>query len=315
MSDTSAETTGEPVVISHQPVLDLSHLTAPEQLARIARVEHVATAIVPEALAAAWAAIPSAHVAGTVYVPGGASTRVHIGTLAVGGDGLGADGDVLVVVGLLVITSPVTGALPQRIHVIGSVLAPRGSEGALGPVLAGGTGAVSYYPYAEGQEIKLLTGQVRLSPAMLANPAGRPDDALIAAGQVVITGEVTAIGYRTVLIAGQLLAPAASRDAIEPAVHLQGQVAWYEGAQPRIFHGDASLGPDFFRLLREPASLIVLGDLDLGAGVTEAMLGDKLTGLTVFGDVTAPAGLLGAVQVLATDVFGEIRAADDGPAR
>jgi hypothetical protein len=251
-------------------------------------------------------------VASTVYVPSGQHTRVHTGSLIVGGDGLGAEDDVLVVVGLLVVTSPVTGPVPRRIHVVGSVLAPKGSEGALGPSLAGGSGGVSYYPYAEGQDIKVLSGQVRLSAAMLANAAGRPDDALIAAGQVTITGAIDAIGYRTVLIAGQLLAPAASRDVIEPAVQIQGQATWYEGTKPRIFNDDATFGPDFFRLLREPASLIVFGDLTLSEGVTETMLGEKLDALTVFGDVIAPAGLLGAVQVLATDVFGDIRAAGDG---
>ncbi len=66
-----------------------------------------------------------------------------------------------------------TGPVPKRIHVIGSVLAPRGSEQVLGQALAGGTGAVTYYAYAEGQEVKMLSGQVRLSPAVLANrPAG-----------------------------------------------------------------------------------------------------------------------------------------------
>ena len=38
---------------------------------------------------------------------------------------------------------------------------------------------------------------------MLANSAGQADDMLIAAGQVVITGGVTTLGYRQVIIAGQ----------------------------------------------------------------------------------------------------------------
>ncbi len=312
MSETNAESTERGVVISHQPILDLSHLTSPEQLATIARVEHVATVIVPEALAAAWTAIPTSHVATTVYVPAGSNTRLHTGTLALGGDGLGAENDVLVVIGLLLITSPVTGPVPKRIQVVGSVIAPGGSEGALGQALAGGSGSVSYYPYMEGQDIKVLTGQVRLSPAILANAAGGPEDALIVAGQVMLTGEVTTIGYRTVLIAGQFLGPAASRDVIESTAHLQGQASWYEGTKPRVFNGDASLGPGFFRVLKEPASLIVFGDLTVEQGVTEDMLAEKLTGLIVFGDVTAPAGLVGAVQVLATDVFGDIQAAADG---
>jgi hypothetical protein len=202
--------------------------------------------------------------------------------------------------------------VPQRIHVVGSVLAPRGSEAALGPVLAGGTGGVSYYTPADGQDIKVLSGQVRLSGAMLANPAGQADDMLIAAGQVVITGEVTTVGYRQVIIAGQLAAPAASRDVIEPRAQVQGQAAWYRGEDPRVFYGDISLGPDFFRLLDHPVSLVVLGDLTITAGVTEAMMREKVTGISVFGDATAPPGLVGALQALTTDAFGDIRA-DDGP--
>jgi hypothetical protein len=217
---------------------------------------------------------------------------------------------VLVVIGLLLITSPVTGPLPGRIYVVGSVLAPRGSEQALGPALAGGTGAVTYYPYAEGQQTKVLSGQVKLSPALLANTAGQPDDVLVVAGEVVVTGDVTTVGYRTALIAGQLAAPAASRDVLEPAIQVQGQVTWYEGTSPRVFNGSARLGPDFLRLLNPPAALVVLGHLTVEDGVTEEALQQKLTSLSVFGDVIAPPALIGAVQVLATDVFGAIKTTD-----
>jgi hypothetical protein len=301
-------------VVSGDPVLDLSHLTEPDQLAAISRIERVALVIVPEPLAAAYAAIPTARVASTLYVPAGANVLVQTGSLVMGGDGLGGS-DVLVVIGMLAITSPVTGAVPKRIHVIGSVLAPRGSEQVLGQALAGGTGAVTYYPYAEGQEVKMLSGQVRLSAAVLANSAGRPDDILVVAGQIVVTGEVTTVGYRTVIAAGQFAASAASRDVLEPVIQIQGQAAWFQGADPRVFNGDAHVGPDFLRLLDQPTALVVLGDLTIEEGVTEAGLREKITGITVFGDVVAPAGLIGMVQVLAAEVFGDIKAgdrADDG---
>jgi hypothetical protein len=300
------------VVISDQPVADFSHLTAPEQLGAISRIEHVALVIVPESLAAAYAAIPSSRVASTVYVPDGAPVRVHTGALVAGGDGIGAADDVLIITGMLIITSPVTGPVPRQIHVVGSVLAPRGSEAGLGPALAGVTGQVSYYTPTDGQGIKVHTGQVRLSGALLANPAGQADDILIAAGQVVITGEVTQVGYRQVIIAGQLAAPAASRDVIEPRAQLQGQAAWYRGDDPRVFYNETSLGPDFFRVLAQPVSLVVLADLTITAGVTEAMMREKITGISVFGDATAPPGLVGVLQALTTDAFGLIRA-DDGP--
>ena len=305
------ERANDRVVVSDQPVADFSHLTAPEQLAAISRIENVALVIVPESLAAAYAAIPSSQVASTIFVPDGATVRVHTGALVAGGDGIGAADDVLIITGMLIITSPVTGPVPQRIHVVGSVLAPRGSEAALGPALAGVTGGVSYYTPTDGQDIKVVSGQVRLSGALLANPAGHADDMLTAAGQVVITGEVTALGYRQVIIAGQLAAPAASRDVIEPRVQVQGQAVWYRGDDPRVFYDDTTLGPDFFRLLDHPVSLLALGDLTITAGVTEAMMREKITGISVFGDATAPSGLVGVLQAFITEAFGGIRA-DDG---
>jgi hypothetical protein len=133
---------------------------------------------------------------------------------------------------------------------------------------------------------------------------------LIAAGQVVITGEVTTVGYRQLFIAGQVAGPAARRDAIEPRVQVTGQAAWYRGENPRVFYESISLGPDFFRLLADPVTLIVLADLTITDGVTEQLLMEKVTGISVFGDITGPPELIGAMQVLTTDVFGTIRTAD-----
>ena len=121
----------------------------------------------------------------------------------------------------------------------------------------------------------MLSGQVKLSGTILANPAGQPDDVLIAAGQVVVTGPVTSVGYAQVIVAGQLVAPAASRDVLEPRLQAQGQSAWYRSDDPRIIIEDTRLGPDFFRLLDHPVSLVVLADLSITPGVTEAALGDE----------------------------------------
>lgn len=309
---TTGDPAREPGAVIRQPLLDLSHLTTAEELAAITRIERVATVIVPSSLAAAYARIPATRVANTIYVPDGANVRVHTGPLVVGGDGLGGPEDVLVITGVLVITSPVTGQVPYRISVVGSVLAPRGSESALGPVLGGGVGAVTYYRYAEGQDIKVHSGQVRLTGASLANPAGQPDDVLLAAGQVVVTGPITTVGYGLIVVAGQLVAPEASRELLEPRLQVQGQVMWARSDQPRVILGDAEYGPDFFRLLDQPISLVVLGDLTIGPGVTEDALREKVADIALLGDLIAPAAVVPILQVLAVDSVGDIRASD-GP--
>lgn len=307
--------TDERGVIERQGVLDLSHLTSPDELAAITRISRVGAVVLPEALAGAYAAISVSRVGATVFVPQGLKPRVHVGPLVVGGDGIGAPDEMLVVVGVLVITGQVTGELPGRISVVGSVFAPRGSEAALGRVFGSGTGTVTYYRVPGGQNgthVKMLTGQVRLSGAALANHAGEPSDILVAAGQVIITGEVGTIGYSQIFVAGQVLAPEAAQTELESRMDVQGQTAWYRSGDPRVFLDDVELGPDYFRLLDHPISLITLGDLTIGAGVTADLLRANVADIVLFGDVLAPAEAVPAVQVLASAIMGEIRVAD-GP--
>jgi hypothetical protein len=305
--------TDERGVIEGQGVLDLSHLTSPEELAAITRISGVGAVVLPESLAGAYAAIPVSEVGATVFVPDGLKPRVHVGPLVVGGDGIGGPDEMLVVIGVLVIVGQVTGELPGRISVVGSVFAPRGSEAVLGRVFGGGVGTVTYYRCEQGQDgphVKMLSGQVRLTGAALANHNGAPSDILIAAGQVIITGEVGPIGYSQILVAGQVLAPEAAQSTLEARMDAQGQTVWYRSGDPRVFFDVVELGPDYFRLLDHSVSLIVLGDLMIGAGVTADLLRENVADIVVLGDVLAPAEAVPAVQVLATAVTGQIRVAD-----
>jgi hypothetical protein len=315
LGEVDAMTGAEPgsgVVTGDQAVLDLSHLTSPDELATISRIEGVGAVIVPEALASAYLRIPTSGVGGTVFVPDGAKVRVHTGTLTVGGEGLGAADDILVVVGLLIVATPVTGQVPSRIHVIGMVLAPRGSESVLGASLAGGTGTVLYYRHGEDQDIKVLTGQVKVSAALLANRSGGSDDLLVAAGQVIVSGPVEDVGFRQVLVAGQLVAPAASRDALEPRLQVVGQMVWYLADDVRVIYDDTRISPDFFGLLDRPVSLVLFGDVVIEAGTTTEMVRQKVRDIVLFSTLTAPPDLVPVLQVLTTEAFGTIRAAD-GP--
>jgi hypothetical protein len=295
-------------ILGHTPLLDLSGLSSPDDLAGIAAIESVATVVVPRSLAAAYTAIPTSRVANTVFVPDGAKVRSQTGSLSVAGDELGDENDVLIVVGMLLITSPITGSLPGLIHVTGSVLAPRGSESKIGKVLEG-TGSVVQYRWAEDQDINVMSGQLRISAASLANSAGTAADVLILAGQAVLTGTVNEVGYRQILTAGQAAFPESARDQVEPRLVSQGQLAWYRSEQPRVFNDATTVTAAFLQLLDEKVSIIAFGDLTVAEDVTSDLLRAKVSDLVLFGDATAPADVVPTLQFLATDAYGSIRSA------
>ena len=117
----------------------------------------------------------------------------------------------------------------------------------------------------------MSTGQLRADGEFLANPTGGPDDILVVAGQLIVTGPVATVGYRRVIVAGQMLAPRDAQAVLGPALVVKGQLAWYTG-QPRIFVGKETFGRSFFELLDRPASLALLGRFDIDPDVPPDLL-------------------------------------------
>ena len=300
-------------VIRDVAVLDLTPLTAAEDLAGITRIEDVAIVLAPESLMPAVVGIPMDDVAMVVPVPDGVQVHNHTGALVMGGEALAgpeAENAVLVVTGTLVLTSQVPKVSYRQVIVIGLVLAPHGSEAALGAGLTRVTGSVDFYHAAERQEVKVSTGQLRVDGEFLANPAGGPDDILVVAGQLIVTGPVAKVGYRRFVVAGQLLAPRDAQAVLGPALVVKGQLAWYSG-QPRIFVGKETFGRSFFELLDRPASLALLGRFDIDPDVPPELLREKIQDITLIGKLVAPKQLIGALQLLTTEKVGTITAAQD----
>jgi hypothetical protein len=303
-------------VVENVPLLDLSHATWEEDLAGIDRIANVGAVVIPENLAHALARISMANVGSIVPVPPGAHVRVHTGAMTIGGDALADPGDneVLVVTGALIFTSPVTRIGYREVIVTGLVLAPKGSESAVGAGLTRVTGSVSYYRYAEGQEFRQLAGSVRLSGDSLANPGGSADDVLMLAGEVTITSPVPRVGYQRVFYSGQALLPRVSEAVLAPLLTGSGQLAWYTG-QPRFLVGDESLSRAFFDLLDAPVALAVVGSVRIEDDVPFDLLRAKVTEITVIGELTVPRNLLPVVQVLTTERYGEVVVAKDAADR
>jgi hypothetical protein len=300
-------------VISDVSLLDLTPLTSAEELAAITRISDVAIVLVPESLMPAVAGIPMDDVAMVVPVPDGVEVRSHTGALVMGGEALAApeaENAALIVTGTLILTSPVQKVAYRQVIVLGLVLAPHGSESALGAGLTRVTGAVDYFPYAEGQEVKVSTGQLQVGGEVLANPTGGPDDVLVVAGQLVVTGPVAKVGFRRVVVAGQVVAPRDSQAVLGPAITVKGQLAWYEG-HPRFFVGKDRFGRSFFELIDQQLTLALVGRFTIDPDVPPELLRDKIKEIILVGKLVAPSRLVGALQLLTTEKVGVITVAED----
>jgi hypothetical protein len=293
-------------------LLDLTPLTSAEDVAGITRISDVAVVLVPESLMGAVTAIPMNDVAMVLPVPDGVEVRSHTGALVMGGEALagpGVQNAALIVTGTLILTSPVLKVDYRQVLVMGLVLAPHGSEAALGAGLTRVTGSVDYYPYAEDQEVNVSTGQLRATGEVLANPNGNPDDILVVAGQLVVTGPVAKVGYRRIVVAGQVLAPRDSQAVLGPVIVVKGQLAWYEG-QPRFFVGKDRFGRSFFELLDQPLTLALVGRFEIDPDVSPELLRDKVRDIVLVGKLIAPSRLLGVLQLLTTEKVGVITVAE-----
>jgi hypothetical protein len=302
-------------VIEDVALLDLTPLTSPEDLAGVTRITDVAIMLVPERLMATVVGIPMDDVAMVVPVPDGVTVRVHTGASVMAGEALGdpaLEDAALVVTGTLILTSPVTKVAFRQVVVMGMVLAPQGSEAALGAGLSRVTGSVDYYPYAPGQQIRVSTGEITVGAEDLANPAGSLDDILVVAGRLLVEGPIEEVGYRRIVVAGQMFAPRDARPVLGPVTTVKGQLVWYEG-EPRFFTGKERFGRSFFEFADEPLNLALIGSFEIAPDVPAELLRDKVERIALVGKLAVPEPLIGLVQLLTRDKVGEITVAGDGP--
>jgi hypothetical protein len=300
-------------VVQNVAVLDLSTMRSAEELARIKSIRNVANVIVPESLAGALAAIPMRNVANVVPVPDGAILNAQVGALTMDGAALAAQRDrptVLLVTGVLVITSPVERVGLHGILTVGAVVAPEGSQAALTPALLRTVGGVVYYPWVEGQAVKVFQGDTRVKGEILANAGGGPDDIAIVAGSMVVTSPVASVGFRQIVVVGSLLAPEESELVLGPALTTVGSAVWYT-APPRVFSGKDRFTAGFFELLGEPVTLVLNGSFELDPDVPAQLVKEHVATIVLNGKLTAAPALVPLLQVLAVHKQGVIGTLDE----
>jgi hypothetical protein len=228
----------------------------------------------------------------------------------VGGEGMGSGG--ISNVGVLDLTgmkSTEELAGIESISQVGVVLVPESLMSGLLGVPMEKVGATVAVP--TGENVKLVTGQMKTTGEALAG-AGREEDVLVVAGQLLVTTPVEYVGYGEIIVAGQVYAPEGSEGALTAGIsRLTGQVFYYSG-KPRFFVGEERFGRGFFEVLEGPMAMILVGNFAIERGVPADLLKEKVSQILLAGNLQAPQELLPLVQVLTVEKAGNISALGEG---
>jgi len=296
-------------------MLDLTGLEAPDSLDGVVSITNVGVIIVPEPLLARLSRIPMRNVGTTIPVPPGARPRIFTGDSVLSGDALanpdGGPDDVLIVSGSLVITSPVTKVGYGQFIASGEVIAPEGSESALGAGLTRMSGDLSFYPYTAGASVRVRIGSQEMHGKDLANPSGQETDILLVVGTLAVTSPIERLGYQHLVTVGTLVVPPGSEDALAGRVTTLGGRVVYSQARLREFTGNDSFGRSFFEALDAPILLVVTGNCTLEEDVTPDVLKQKLAGIILTGNLVASRAAIGMAQALMLAKTGNVMTSDD----
>ncbi|NPV06739.1 MAG: hypothetical protein HPY83_02095 [Anaerolineae bacterium] len=189
-------------------LLDLSSAKTPEDLSGITSIHDVGAIVIPEDLAPALTRIEMHDVGSVIPIPRGTKVSLQMGQTRLTGQALadGPEDTILVLVGQAIIVDRVESVGYRELHVIGQLLAPRGSEAALSPKITKLTGQAVYYPEVEGARFIMGKEQIgraflellpRPTPlivmGLLTIEAGTPADLLRAkVPEIVLLGKIRA---------------------------------------------------------------------------------------------------------------------------
>jgi len=214
-------------------------------------------------------------------------------------------------VGVLDLTGFEAGDLARirGINNVGVIVVPESLIGELMDIPMNNTGTI--VPIPEGANVRAHTGQVKMMGEALANLEGNAEDVLVVAGQLVITTPVEKVGYKELIVVGQVLGPRGSEAALATGLtRLTGQIVYYPGGA-RFFVEKVRLGRDFFELLEDPIAMVIMDECVIESDVSVDLFRDKVSEIVLLGELRAPEELVGILQVLTIENYGEIAAEGD----
>ena len=191
-----------------------------------------------------------------------------------------------------------------RIEKVGTVLVPEDLMDTFMNISMEKVGTI--VPVPRDQKYKTRTGQMELSPGMLAS--GDEDIRLILVGQGIMKEPVEEIGYGSLHLSGQFLFPRESQSVLEDSIdYTSGQLMYFSGSNPRIFTGDQKFSATFFEMIEEPMTMILVGTTTFSEDVTPELLQEKVEEIVMVGEMVASEEVISVLQFLAEHCVGEMK--------
>jgi hypothetical protein len=192
-----------------------------------------------------------------------------------------------------------------RISHIGTILVSDQLQGSINRIPMNHVGSILTLP--ADMKVKLLTGDLKLSGDFLENANGDPDETLLIVGTLMITSPLRKIGYKSLILTGELVAPKGSEPILTSAIsQLIGELYFYAD-EPRLFTGQDRFGSDFFQYLKQPVTLFLRGEFSIEPDVTPELLQAKVSEVFLWGNIrTANSKQAALLLALAAVKYGDI---------
>jgi hypothetical protein len=193
---------------------------------------------------------------------------------------------------------------------VGTILISDTFQGTLSGIPMTQVGSIISLP--EGSKVNKIGGTMKISGEFLENPSVDGSDILLVTGELLITSPVTKFGYKQLIVTGQLFVPRGSEGVLSPFVtQLTGGIIAYDHRNPRLFMGQGRFGQDFFTYLKEPVTMIVMGEYLIEDDVSVELIREKVTEIILMGVLkTADKKLVPILQALAVEQWGVIQVSD-----
>jgi hypothetical protein len=193
---------------------------------------------------------------------------------------------------------------------VGAILLSDTFQGTLASIPMSSVGSVITLP--EGSKVNQIGSTMKIGGEFLEKPSVDGSDILLVTGELLITSPPTKFGYKQLIVAGQMFIPRGSESVLTPFItQSSGDIIAYDHRNPRWFMGQGRFGREFFDYLKEPITMILMGEYVIESDVSAELLREKVTEIIQMGVLkAADKKLVPILSALAVEQMGMIQVSD-----